>query len=74
MAECSCEYAEHYPDAYGEPGNPESSAGSGVRWRTTGIPALGSHYPQTGTAGEGRNRTLYRTDVFHGTDGIFVIQ
>lgn len=70
LAECTGEYVEYHPDAYGESGDPESPADSCIGRRQTGIPDLGSHYAQTGAPGKRGHGTLYRTYVFHGADGV----
>ena len=62
--ECTGEYVEYHPDAYGESGDPESPADSCIRRRQTGIPDLGSHYAQTGAPGKRGHGTLHRTRVF----------
>lgn len=73
LAECTGEYVEYHPDAYGESGDPESPADSCIGRRQTGIPDLGSHYAQTGAPGKRGHGTLHRTRVFYGADGVPVI-
>ena len=75
LAECPGEYVEYHPDAYGEPGDPESPAGSGVGRRATGIFLLWEAITHRPVPPEKEGMVHFiGLDVFHGADGVPVIQ